>query len=792
MRINKEYLFFLILSVLIIFVVFYELLFGHKVLVSGDNLSPLAIKAAISDSILQTHVYPLWSPWVLGGMPTIHSLLNISDSYYPHKTLSYIINILGLPWIWYFLFHMIFGSIGMYKFLKYLTINKYTSFIISISFMIMPYMIAMLVHGHGSQVMTACFIPWIMMYLFKIINGKYKLKDLALLSLLVGLQLQRGHIQIAYYTWMMIGLYILINFINYIFIEKNNTIILLKEYLLLFSSLFIGVVFSLNLYYPILKFSQYSIRGLDNGGAGIEYATQWSFSLKESLTLIFPSAMGFGGPIYQNIGSMPFTDYPNYIGIILFAFAVVGLIKVKMKNINKIFFISVIIFSLFLALGKNFIGFYSLFYNYLPYFNNFRAPVFILILLNFSLFVFSGLGIDKVLDDLKNKKSLSFFFYVLIGLFLLQILFYFMFQSFIPSNYNYTIEYLGLINNDLTIYSLLIILLGICVLFIKLKKINYNFFYFIVLILCVYDFSRIAQEIITPNLHIPNKTVVQDNEYLTHYLKEDETVKIILSDKTKFRIYDPIAQNRWSVFRVENILGYHPAKLSNYDLLKKSIDYKKYKIWPIGILKLLNVKYLLLPHNPNNNYQNDLFNLKATNSSMYYFGNNPIYDGKLISVDVIQFKESFARLFFPKNIVKVSDKNKIFDLITTDSFDPIETSYFHSIQLGDSKSFANDNPIVKIDQWSPNEIHFSTNTLSEHFLVMSEIYFPYGWNLSDGYNNYSIHEVNNLVRGFYVPVGTTSFVMKFNPNDVIWGHRFSILSLMLILLTFIYICRKKI
>ena len=36
--------------------------------------------------------------------------------------------------------------------------------------MLMPYMIAMTVHGHGSQMMTGSFLPWIILYLFKIVK----------------------------------------------------------------------------------------------------------------------------------------------------------------------------------------------------------------------------------------------------------------------------------------------------------------------------------------------------------------------------------------------------------------------------------------------------------------------------------------------------------------------------------------------------------------------------------------------------------------------------------------------
>ena len=38
---------------------------------------------------------------------------------------------------------------------------------------------------------------------------KQNLKNLGLLAILIGFQLQRGHIQIAYYTWLMIAIFVL-------------------------------------------------------------------------------------------------------------------------------------------------------------------------------------------------------------------------------------------------------------------------------------------------------------------------------------------------------------------------------------------------------------------------------------------------------------------------------------------------------------------------------------------------------------------------------------------------------
>ena len=96
----------------------------------------------------------------------------------------------------------------MYLFLKRIGGNFIGSILGATSFMVVPYMVTMIVHGHGSQVMTAAYIPWIMWALIRL-DEKSSLRNIGILSLLIGLQLQRAHVQIAYYTWLAAGLLVI-------------------------------------------------------------------------------------------------------------------------------------------------------------------------------------------------------------------------------------------------------------------------------------------------------------------------------------------------------------------------------------------------------------------------------------------------------------------------------------------------------------------------------------------------------------------------------------------------------
>ena len=111
--------------------------------------------------------------------------------------------------------------------------------------------------------------------------------------------------------------------------KKNNTQSLIVKKFGIFSlACILGIGLSMLIYLPAIDYSEYSIRGgSTSGGANYEYATGWSFHPKEILTFFIPSAFGFGGQPYW--GFMPFTDYPNYMGIIILLLALIGLLGKK-------------------------------------------------------------------------------------------------------------------------------------------------------------------------------------------------------------------------------------------------------------------------------------------------------------------------------------------------------------------------------------------------------------------------------------------------------------------------------
>ena len=77
------------------------------------------------------------------------------------------------------------------------------------AFVFAPNLVAVGSHGHGSQLVDSAYLPLLMWLAARWMRAG-RLSDLAWLSLAGGFQLLRGHVQICFYTWLAVALYVLV------------------------------------------------------------------------------------------------------------------------------------------------------------------------------------------------------------------------------------------------------------------------------------------------------------------------------------------------------------------------------------------------------------------------------------------------------------------------------------------------------------------------------------------------------------------------------------------------------
>ena len=729
-------------------ILFNKPLTGEFTFTGADSLSPSAIHQGIESAEKEFGEYPLWLPWVFSGLPSIHSFQNISDFYFPNAIIN-CLKWMGFPGFWNYIFHFILAGMGVFVLLTQLGTNRLSALFGGLSFALMPYLITMVVHGHGSQMMTTAWLPWVIWAILRLYD-KTNLINLGILGIMVGLQLQRAHVQIAYYTWLAGGLLILMLLLN---IYKSITN---KPKWILFTALglILGLCMAMWIYLPALNYAPYSIRGAGGGGGtGFEYATAWSFSFGEMSTFFIPSFYGFGGATYW--GNMPFTDYPNYMGILVITLAIIGLLFSKKKI--KYFFGLTALLALLISFGKN-LFLYQIFYDYLPYFNKFRVPAMFLILTQFSAAVLAGLGLDvstKLIAENKNNEAVKKLLLVGGGVLLITLGLKFMLgsQPDFGSRSHPVLNSLrmDMINSDM-MASIVFLLLGVGTFYItRMGWIGHKISMSIIIGLSMIDLALVDHQIIAPDKDSYRQSTMTKRSVKSTYLSEDEVIRFLKKDTSQFRIL-PLGslanENRWSAFQIESIMGYHPAKIYRYNKLKDEVGWNS-----LGVLQMLNVKYLIimeeLPH--------PAFELVFTGKLFH--------QGKYQKTNVYQFKYVLPRVIIPQELKNIPELENQLNALRQQDFNPLQTAIVESEISGIEY---NSEAKVEITHWSPNKIEIDASMPTNQFLVLSEIYYPEGWEITS-HPDWDIHPVNSILRGIKIPSGKHHIVMEFIPDDIRWG-----------------------
>ena len=756
---------------------FYEVMFSNYIFLSPDSLSAQSVSRGIDIANEKYDEYPIWMPWMFGGLPSTHSMQNISAYYFPHQVISNI-KFLGIPWFWNFALHFIFCGFGMYLLLRKIKLRFYPSLLGASCFMINPWMIVNIVHGHGSQVMTAAYIPWLIWAMLNL-KDKPNIRNMSILALLIGLQLQRGHVQIAYYSWIAMGVYVIYDYV----LSKKIDVYFLSKWMI---SSALGLCMSLWIYIPLLNYTPYSGRSIPKW---IDSATQWSLHPYEMLTLILPSSYGFGESAY--FGYMPFTNFPNYTGCLLIILAFLSFYR----NRNKIvyFFLFLSLFSLFVSFGKYFF-FYEFLFNWLPYFNKFRVPSMMLIIFQFSILILASIGLNNLLDKIKegeyNNQIIKFVSITSIFILFLSIIRYlnhdFSQHQFQDPSVNMIINNyrLSIMKNDIVNISILLTLFTSSIITVFNKRISLTIFSIGCICFSIADIYLVNKKIINPDSPY-SQSVTKHKKYLDAQFKTDSIIDFLNNDKSKYRVLPigELADNRLVAFNIESATGYHPAKLGLYESMNKNVGIND------NILRLLNIKYLLSTQKYPDN-QAESLSLRRVKSGKYYS------NFKYKDVYVYEYLNVGQRVQFLSNLNYVDSRDNGYELLKNSKLNIIKDSFVSKDVYDKNIEFMSysDSSTVYIKEWSPNKIVLETKTIGppdkKHFVLLSEIYFPYGWTIN-GDDDIEIIEVNNLLRGFFVSNGDNEVVLSFNPADLRYGSILTYLSLILILFIFFLSYKDK-
>ena len=508
---------------------------------------------------------PLWTNSMFGGMPATQVSVKHDSNLlsYAQKVMS-----LGLPHPISVLFLYL---LGFYILCICLSIKPWLSIVGAIMFGLSSFFFISLSVGHNSKIMAMAFMPMIVgafIYSYR----KKAIVGAILMALFLGLELKSNHLQITYYTFMILipmGFSELIRF----YFAKRIPSFFKTTGLLVIAGLLAVLCNSGNLFmtYDYLPDSQRGPSELTSktlgdkekaktGGLDINYMTNWSYGLGESVNLIIPNAKGGGsGPylldenlmendnessILKNFvsdakekrwyistywGNQPSTAGPVYIGATIFILFFLGLFFLKDKI--KWPLLIILLISLFLSWGHNWMFLTKLFADFFPGYSKFRSVTMILVIAELILPLIGVLWlfqfIEKQKDFLNNEVDLKFIkiknlklFYILSSIVVVFFLSFVVapdiFLNFISQNEQQIINQLSVMDSQISelidfrmrtvsldaLRSLILVTIVLLTIHLFIKnKISKQVFIFSIAITVLFDMWGVSKRYLNNNDH---------------------------------------------------------------------------------------------------------------------------------------------------------------------------------------------------------------------------------------------------------------------------------------------------
>jgi len=367
-------------------------MFRAEVFQSGDSSNADAFERA-GDTLLREGHYPLWNPYLFAGMPSFGSLAYVKFLYPPTTVFNFLQNQIRFVPLTWMLGHLLMGGLGMAWLLSRWKLPLGFLVLGAVIWLLFPKVVAWGVHGHGSKLMASMYLPWIVGWALKILDGGGR-RAVGMTGLLLGLQILSGHVQITYYTLLVTGWMGLWNTVRPFDSQLRTVKAAVRWRRLGFLALGICLGFMIGgiMLMPVHDYAGISIRGQDTaggGGVGLDYATGWSLAPRELGTFILPSSAGFGKATY--LGHMPFNDYPNYLGVLVLLLAAAGAVRGSRSLFAALGVMSVL--AVLISFWNFGFGLYEWLYGWLPFFNKFRIPSMILITVAFAMAILAVRGL---------------------------------------------------------------------------------------------------------------------------------------------------------------------------------------------------------------------------------------------------------------------------------------------------------------------------------------------------------------------------------------------------------------
>ena len=771
-----------------------------------------------------------WSDSMFGGMPTYQMGAQFRGDIV--KSIDGVLNFLPKPANYIFLLFSGFFLLGL------VAVRNWKYALLGATFFgLSTYFYIALAAGHNGKIHTvAYFAPLLAGILLVYIRKKYIL-GFIVTALFMGLQVAANHPQMTYYLFIALG-FLFVSELIRAFQHKISW----KHFGISNGILALAMILGVGMNSQrIMANSEYvteTVRGKqilnndrhssDESGMDKESMLMWSYGKMETLNLFIPRLMGGSSNeegsdkmmarvqemVQENVtsqsemdriskgfssltywGEQPGTSGPAYQGAVVCFLAILGFFFAWKKY--RYWILGASILTIFLAWGSNFMALSDFFIDFVPFYNKFRAPSSILVVVELLFPLIAMIGLyrffnsnektettsENILTEEYKTKILKYVSASVLGIILLLLVFGKSILGFhTDSEKTYLPPYLldFLVDERFKMFridaikAIVYVAITAAVLFLSLKKkLSQNTAIIVIGLVSLFDLWSVNKRYLNNDNFVDkafaeNPFQTENSDLLMQKVGENSNLQSLLAnakinqtletiaekDKTHYRIYNQtlgtFSETNTSYFK-SSIGGYHAVKLRRYDDLINEYFSKMDTVKIPKILNMLNTKYMIFG------------NAEKPDAVV-----NPNANGNAWFVSNVKFVENPNEEI--KQIGEIDSKKVA--IISKD-----DQKYFEGKQLA-----ADSTAILNLTKYQPNELEFKTQSKTPQLAVFSEIYYPKGWKMLIDGNEVPYIKANYLLRAVHVPAGNHVLKMVFEPAVIAKGKMISMIAFGLFLL----------
>ncbi|MFD2570284.1 hypothetical protein ACFSUS_06530 [Spirosoma soli] len=784
-----------VLGLLALAFIYLSPVMSGKTLTMTDVQQAVASAREIREIGQQTGEKPLWTDAVFSGMPGY-----MIDFNYPYIFVyKAVMGVLSLVPNTVAVLFMI--MLGAYLLLIVLGCNVWLAALGGVAYGFGTFGMVSLEAGHISKLYAMGFGAGLLAGIVLILRGRYWV-GAAVTGLFMCMELGANHIQITYYLFMTIGLYVLIEAISLFRAGKTRQLALGLATLAV-----VGVLAAGSFGKRLLVLNQYTketIRGTSEltakttnpdgksaqnesqSGLDKEYAFTYSYSFAEMLTLLVPNIYG-GGPggglstdseFYKALvnrglepaqakqfaelgaptywGDLPIVGGPAYAGAALLFLFMLGMFIIQ-KPIRW-WLLSATLLLLVLAMGKYLPAINYFLFDYLPYLNKFRAMTMAVGLAQLFIGVGAALAIQTIVSKKLTFAQLRQPLLISLGLtagvaLILAVLGSTLFSFQSAKDASILSSYFGeagkefqpaLISDRQSMMrsdafrSLILILLTAGALWAFITNKIKAAVFYPVLL------AIVVFDLFSVDKRFLNNSDFVPKSQIAQVFEPTPADEQILQDKSLgYRVFESVgdfmSSNRTSYFH-RSIGGYHAAKLRRYNELVT------YAFQPntFNILNMLNAKYVLQNGQP-----------------------DPSNPQQLPGLTVVPNPEVLGAAWFVGHVQQVNNADEeIAVMKTLNPRDSVVVDKRFAAQLGNlPATMDHTGSTIQLTSYRPDKLIYNVNAARDGLAVFSEIYYRGNedWQAFVDDKPAEHLRADYVLRAMRVPAGKHTIEFRFDP-----------------------------